>query len=77
MGAFCRWYEKDMENLSEHEQQQCEEKTKRRIERGNIFDNRNYYGKKVQMKAVTKERWKKKVIKNFCLERRTDGEINR
>lgn len=25
MGAFCRWYEKDMENLSEHEQQQCEE----------------------------------------------------
>lgn len=25
MSAYCRWYEKDMENLSEHEQQQCEE----------------------------------------------------
>ena len=23
MGAFCRWYEKDMENLTEHEQEQC------------------------------------------------------
>lgn len=25
MSAFCRWYEKDMEKLTEHEQQQCEE----------------------------------------------------
>ena len=25
MSEYCRWYEKDMENLSEHEQQQCEE----------------------------------------------------
>lgn len=23
MSAFCRWYEKDMENLSEHEQELC------------------------------------------------------
>ena len=22
---FCRWYEKDMENLAEHEQEQCNE----------------------------------------------------
>lgn len=25
MGAFCRWYEKDMKDLSEHEQEQCAE----------------------------------------------------
>lgn len=25
MGAFCRWHEKEMRDLTEHEQQQCEE----------------------------------------------------
>lgn len=25
MGAFCRWYEKNMEKLTEHEQEQCKE----------------------------------------------------
>lgn len=25
MSAFCRWYEKDMKDLSEHEQEQCKE----------------------------------------------------
>ena len=25
MGAFCRWYEKDMEKLTEHEQEYCKE----------------------------------------------------
>lgn len=25
MGAFCRWYKKDMKDLSEHEQEQCAE----------------------------------------------------
>lgn len=25
MGAFCRWYEKDVKDLSEHEQEQCAE----------------------------------------------------
>lgn len=24
MGEFCRWYDKSMENLAEHEQEQCE-----------------------------------------------------
>ena len=25
MAVFCRWYEKEMENLTEHEQEQCAE----------------------------------------------------
>lgn len=25
MSGFCRWYEKDMEDITEHEQEQCEE----------------------------------------------------
>lgn len=25
MSAYCRWYEKNMENVTEHEQEQCEE----------------------------------------------------
>ena len=25
MSSFCRWYEKDMEDITEHEQEQCEE----------------------------------------------------
>ncbi len=25
MSAFCRWYEKDMENIAEHEQERCKE----------------------------------------------------
>ena len=23
MSGFCRWYEKDMEDITEHEQEQC------------------------------------------------------
>lgn len=25
MSGFCRWYGKDMEDVTEHEQEQCEE----------------------------------------------------
>ena len=25
MSGFCRWYEKDVEDITEHEQEQCEE----------------------------------------------------
>lgn len=28
MSGFCRWYGKDMEDVTEHEQEQCEEKGK-------------------------------------------------
>jgi hypothetical protein len=33
MSGFCRWYGKDMEDVTEHEQEQCEEKGEINVER--------------------------------------------
>lgn len=34
MSGFCRWYEKDMEDITEHEQEQCEENGHREYSQG-------------------------------------------
>ena len=40
MGAFCRWHEKDMEQLTEHEQEACANITLRK----KMFAQRKQWG---------------------------------
>lgn len=41
VSAFCRWYEKDMKNLTEHEQEQCKENGQNCFDCPDLAEKRN------------------------------------